>query len=51
MAEIGIPKNGAEFGELVLDAIRTLVAIIGEKDPFLRKHCERVANNCANFCE
>ena len=51
MVEIGIPKNGAEFGEFVLDAIRTLVAIIEEKDPFLRKHSERVANNCANFCE
>ena len=51
MAEIGIPKNEAEFGECLLDVIRTLVAIIQLKDPFLRKHSERVANNCANFCE
>jgi HD-GYP domain-containing protein (c-di-GMP phosphodiesterase class II) len=51
MAEIGIPKNEAEFGECVLDVIRTLVALIQETDPFFRKHSERVANNCANFCE
>jgi len=51
MAEIEIPKNEAEFGEFVLDVIRTLVAIIQIKDPYLRKHSERVADNCANFCE
>jgi HD-GYP domain-containing protein (c-di-GMP phosphodiesterase class II) len=51
MAEIGIPKNEAEFGECLLDVIRTLVAIIQIKDPFFRKHSERVADNCANFCE
>jgi HD-GYP domain-containing protein (c-di-GMP phosphodiesterase class II) len=51
MAEIEIPKNETEFGEFVLDVIRTLVAIIQIKDPYLRKHSERVANNCANFCE
>ena len=50
MAEIGIPKNEAEFGEFILDVIRTLVALIQETDPFIRKHSERVANNCANFC-
>ena len=51
MAEIKIPKNEAEFGEFVLDVIRTLVAIIQIKDPYIREHSERVANNCANFCE
>ena len=48
---IEIPKNKAEFGEFVLDVCKTLVALIEEKDPYLRKHSERVANNCANFCE
>ena len=51
MVEIEIPKNKVEFGEFVLDVIRTLVALVQAKDPFLRKHSERVANNCANFCE
>jgi HD-GYP domain-containing protein (c-di-GMP phosphodiesterase class II) len=51
MVKTEISKNEAEFGEFVLDVVKTLVAVIGEKDPFLRKHSERVANNCANFCE
>ena len=51
MSKTGIPKNKAEFAEFVLDVIKTLVALIEEKDPFLRKHSKRVANNCANFCE
>ena len=51
MTMIEIPKNKAEFGEFVLDVCKTLVALIEEKDPYLRKHSERVANNCANFCE
>ena len=51
MAEIVIPKNEAEFREFVLDVVKTLLALLNEKDPFLRKHSKRVANNCANFCE
>ena len=51
MAKIAIPKNEAEFREFVLDVVKTLVALLDEKDPFLRKHSKRVANNCANFCE
>ena len=51
MVKTEIPKDEAEFGEFVLDVVKTLVALIEEKDPFLRKHSERVANNCANFCE
>jgi putative nucleotidyltransferase with HDIG domain len=51
MAKTGIPINEAEFTEFVLDVVKTLVALIEEKDPFLRKHSERVANNCVNFCE
>ena len=51
MAKFRIPKNEAEFKDFVLDVVKTLVALIEEKDPFLRKHSKRVANNCANFCE
>jgi putative nucleotidyltransferase with HDIG domain len=51
MVKTGIPINEAEFTEFVLDVVKTLVALIEEKDPFLRKHSERVANNCVNFCE
>jgi len=51
MTEIATPKNEPEFGEFVLDVIRTLAASIQAKDPLIRKHSERVANNCANFCE
>ena len=51
MAKIEIPKNEEEFGEFILDVVNTLVALLDEKDPFLRKHSNRVANNCANFCE
>jgi HD-GYP domain-containing protein (c-di-GMP phosphodiesterase class II) len=51
MAKTEIPKNEAEFREFVLDVVKTLVALIEGKDPFLRKHSERVADNCANFCE
>ena len=51
MAKIEIPKNEAEFGEFVLGVVKTLVALAQAKDPFIKKHSERVANNCANFCE
>ena len=51
MAKTEIPKNEAEFREFVLDVVKTLASLIEEKDPFLRNHSKRVANNCANFCE
>jgi HD-like signal output (HDOD) protein len=51
MAQPIFPKNEAEFKEVVFAVAKTLVALIEEKDPFLRKHSERVASNCANFCE
>ena len=51
MAQSILPKNEAEFKEVVYAVAKTLVALIEEKDPFLRKHSERVASNCANFCE
>lgn len=51
MAKPAFPKNEADFKEIVFNVAKTLVALIEEKDPFLRKHSERVASNCANFCE
>ena len=51
MAKPAFPKNEADFKEVVFDVAKTLVALIEQKDPFLRKHSERVASNCANFCE
>jgi len=46
-----IPKNEAEFKEVIFEVTKTLVALIEEKDPYLRKHSERIASNCANFYE
>ena len=51
MVEIKIPQSKAEVKDLILEVVKTLVALLEEKDPHLKKHCERVANNCANFCE
>mgnify|MGYP001818491159 FL=1 len=51
MADTDIPKDKTEFRYFILDIIGTLAAVIEEKDPFLKKHSERVANNSANFCE
>jgi len=46
-----IPQSKAEVRDLILEVVRTLAALLEEKDPFLKKHSERVANNSANFCE
>ncbi len=51
MAAYAMPKSEFEFKEWLLELVRTLDAIVEEKDPLLRNHCKRVANNCANFCE
>jgi putative nucleotidyltransferase with HDIG domain len=51
MADTKIPQTKAEVRDLILEVVRTLVALLEEKDPFLRKHSERVGNNSANFCE
>jgi len=51
MTDTKIPQTKAEVRNLILEVVRTLVALLEEKDPFLRKHSERVANNSANFCE
>ena len=51
MADIDIPKNKTEFRYFILDVIETLTSMVEEKEPFLKQHSERVANNSANFCE
>ena len=51
MAEKKYPSTEAEFQEFMLQVARTLLIALGEKDPALKKHSERVANNCANYCE
>jgi len=51
MANSNISQTKTELRELILEVVRTLGALLEEKDPFLKKHSERVANNSANFCE
>jgi putative nucleotidyltransferase with HDIG domain len=51
MADTKIPRSKDEVRDLILQVVRTLAALLEEKDPFLKKHSERVANNSANFCE
>ena len=51
MPTFSMPKSESEFKEWLLELVRTLDAIIEEKDPVLQTHSKRVANNCANFCE
>jgi len=51
MADTQIPQTRAEVRDMILGVVRMLVALLEEKDPFLRKHSERVADNSANFCE
>lgn len=51
MALTEIRDTKAEMRNFILEVVRTLVALLDEKDPFIRKHSERVADNCANFCE
>jgi len=51
MADTKIPQSKGEVRDLILEVVRTLAALLEEKDPFLKKHSERVANNSANFCE
>lgn len=45
-----MPKSESEFKALMLEVAQTLTAVIEQKDPPLKAHCRRVANNCANFC-
>ena len=51
MAEPKIPQTQSEFRDLIFEVVQTLAALLEEKDPYLKKHSERVANNSANFCE
>lgn len=51
MTERSMPQSPGESRELILQVANTLLAVIEEKDPHLRQHCERVANTCAHFCE
>jgi putative nucleotidyltransferase with HDIG domain len=51
MTALSLPKSESEFKEWLLELVRTLDAIVEQKDPLLRNHSKRVANNCANFCE
>ena len=37
--------------DLLLEIAAMMLAAMGEKDPRLKQHCERVANASANFCE
>jgi HD-GYP domain-containing protein (c-di-GMP phosphodiesterase class II) len=51
MADRGSTKPGLESRDTILEFARTLLAIVDERDPHIRQHCERVANYCAHFCE
>ena len=51
MAAFPMPRSEAEFKEWLFELVGTLDTIIEVKDPLLRNHSKRVANNCANFCE
>jgi HD-GYP domain-containing protein (c-di-GMP phosphodiesterase class II) len=51
MAERGLPRSPGESREFILQAANALLSVVEEKDPHLRRHCERVANACAHFCE
>jgi HD-GYP domain-containing protein (c-di-GMP phosphodiesterase class II) len=51
MADRGPTKPGLESRDTILELANTLLAIVEEKDPHIRQHCERVANYCAHFCE
>ena len=51
MTDPKIPQTKAELKTLIFEVVQTLAALLEEKDQFLRKHSDRVANNSANFCE
>jgi putative nucleotidyltransferase with HDIG domain len=45
------PKSEAEVKEWILELVSTLTTLLEEKDPSLKKHSKRVADNSANFGE
>lgn len=51
MAKFSISTSESEYRDSALELARTLAAITEEMEPLLKHHSERVANNCANFCE
>jgi putative nucleotidyltransferase with HDIG domain len=51
MKDNALPKISATSDKTMVELARTLMAIMERRDPSLKNHCERVANNCANFCE
>ena len=51
MAKLSKATSKSQSNESVLELVRTLAAIIKETEPLLNSHSERVADNCANFCE
>ncbi len=51
MPEDSYSVLSAEEREQLVETAKMLLAMLEEKDPRLRQHCERVANTSANFCE
>jgi HD-GYP domain-containing protein (c-di-GMP phosphodiesterase class II) len=51
MLDRSLQKASGETREVLLEGALALLALMEEKDPFIRQHCERVANNCVHFCE
>ncbi len=51
MTSLSMPESDSEFKEWLLELVHTLAAIIEEKNPMLKNHSKRVADNSANFCE
>ena len=51
MAKFSIATSESKYRDSVLELARTLAAITEEMEPLLKRHSQRVANNCANFCE
>ncbi|MBW2469496.1 MAG: HDOD domain-containing protein [Deltaproteobacteria bacterium] len=50
MTAFALPQSEVEFKEWLLELVNTLSALIEERDPKLKKHSKRVADNSANFC-
>ena len=51
MKDNALPKIKQADEQILIQAARTLMAIMEQRDSQLNLHCGRVANNCANFCE
>lgn len=44
-------RSGGDVRKVLLQGASAFLALMEEKDPELRRHAERVANNCVRFCE